>query len=90
MDTSKIIETSKQLYQDIKCIKEARENQMKVNPIPSSYTKILELRENVFLHQLGLRIWTERARKCWNLKYDFNLHSIANCSNNFTIFNSLP
>ena len=69
MDTSKIIETSKQLYQDIKCIKEARENQMKVNPIPSSYTKILELRENVFLHQLGLRIWTERARKCWNLQY---------------------
>ena len=56
MDTSKIIETSKQLYQDIKCIKEARENQMKVNPIPSSYTKILELHKNTEINAMGQKI----------------------------------
>lgn len=57
---NKAKETSKQLYQDIKCINEAREN--------NSNIVMLERPEERFLSLLGLKRWTKRAKKCWNLQ----------------------
>ena len=60
MYVNKAIETSKQLYQDIKCIKEARIN--------NSTIVMFEEPKEHFLHSLGLKRWTKRAKKCWNLQ----------------------
>lgn len=68
MDINKIIETSKRLQEDIEYIKEARSRGSWY--VPPTYVRKIrdDPRAIAYLKSLGLKKWTRKAMKCWNLQ----------------------